>query len=109
MTTKYHPNFKRGLAGNFLALGKDLVIKIDGNPMYIIGQLFKRKLFWSNMIQIEQTGTKQNPEKDKITFEMKTRTPNGIVAMPPGKYKVVTYAYLPGIGGKHWKDDFEVE
>lgn len=110
MVSKYRPNFEREPGGNILAIGKDLVINVDGNPMYIIGQLFKRKSFFrKNLIQIEQTGSKQNPEKDKITFEMKIPTPDGIKPMPAGKYKVITYAYIPGTGGKRWTDDFEVE
>ena len=110
MVTKYNPNFIRGTSGNILEEGEDLVIKIDGNPVYIIGQLFKRKSFFrKNLIQIEQTGSRQNPQKDKITFEMKVRTPDGIKPMLPGKYKVVTYAYLPGTGGKRWADNFEIE
>ena len=109
MVSKYRPNFERGVRGNILPVGKDLIINIDGDPMYIIGQLFKRRFFWPTMIQIEQTGTKQNPMKDKITFEMKIRTPEGTRPMPPGKYKVVTFSYLRGIGGKRWKDNFEIE
>ena len=109
MVSKYKPNFERGPGGNILPIGKDLVINIDGRPMYIIGQLFRRKFFWWTLIQIEQTGTKQNPENDKITLEMKVRTPDGIMPMPRGKYRVITFAYLPGIGGKRWKDNFEIE
>jgi len=108
MVTKYRPNFRQALHGNTLSIGMDLVINVDGDPMYIIGQLFKRKLFWSSLIQIEQTGTRQNPEKDKITFEMKEREQGETTPMRPGRYKVVTYAYLPGIGGKRWKDNFEI-
>lgn len=109
MVSKYRPNFEKGLGGNILPVGKDLVINVDGNPVYIIGQLFKRRFFWNQMIQIEQTGSRQNPEKDKITFEMKLRTSDGIKPMPAGKYRVITYAYIPGLGGKRWKDNFEIE
>ena len=110
MTTRYHPSFHQGIDGNKLKVGEDLVIKINGKPMYIIGQLFKRKsLFRKNLIQIEQTGTKQNPEKNQITFEMKERVLGEIKPMPPGKYMIRVYTYLSDLGGKRWTDKFEVE
>ena len=46
MATKYKPNFVQGPGGNGLPIGRDLVIQIDGNPLYIIGQLFKKKSFF---------------------------------------------------------------
>lgn len=110
MATRYHPNFTQGPNGNVLLVGTDLIIKLDGNPLYIIGQLFKRKSFFrKNLIQIEQTGSRQNPEKNQITFEMKEFLVRGeFQSMQPGKYRVVTYSYYPGTGGKRWGDDFEV-
>ncbi len=110
MATKYHPNFVRGLSGNKLPVGQDLIIKIDGEPLYIIAQLFKRKSFFrKNLIQIEQTGSRQNPQKDQVTLEMKEYVEGQLQPMEPGKYSVKTYTYISGVGGKRWSDDFEVE
>ena len=108
MTSLYSGNYIKGDLGNSLEQGQDLVIKIDGNPNYIIGQLFQLKLGRPKMIQIEQTGTMQNPEKDRVTFEMTQRKRGKYLPMPKGKYRVFIYAYLTGIGGKRWKDDFQV-
>ncbi len=108
MTTLYSSNFSQTDKGNGIQQGQDVVIKIDGNPNYIIGQLFQYKLGRPRMIQIEQTGTMQNPEKDRVTFEMSLRKRSKTVPMPKGKYRVVIYAYLTGVGGKRWKDDFQV-
>ena len=105
MTTLYSSNFIQGDKGNSIQQGQDVVIKIDGNPNYIIGQLFQYHLGRRKLIQIEQTGTMQNPEKDRVTFEMIQRKNK---PMPTGKYRVVIYAYLTGIGGKRWTDDFQV-
>jgi hypothetical protein len=105
MASRYSTNFTQGVK-NELQVGRDLEIHVDGNPVYIIGQLFKKKSFFrKNLIQIEQTGSKQNPQKNHIVFEMKV--PGG-QPMEPGKYHVVTYAYFQGLGGKRWKDDFEI-
>ena len=101
-------NFDRGVGGNVLPHGANLTITIADNPTYIIGRLFKRTWWGKRMIQIEQTGTKQNPQNDSITFEMKERRRGETVPMPPGKYRVSTYAYFPGLGGKRWGDNFEV-
>ena len=108
MTSLYSGNYIQSDKGNSLQQGQDLVIKIDGNPNYIIGQLFQYKLGRRRMIQIEQTGTMQNPEKDRVTFEMVNRRRGKYVPMDKGKYRVVIYAYLTGIGGKRWTDDFQV-
>ena len=108
MTSLYSSNFIKTDKGNGVEQGQDVVIKIDGNPNYIIGQLFQYKLGRPRMIQIEQTGTMQNPEKDRVTFEMTQRKRGKNLPMPTGKYRVVIYAYISGVGGKRWKDDFQV-
>ena len=108
MTSLYSGNFIQSDKGNAITQGMDLIIKIDGNPNYIIGQLFQYKLGRPKMIQIEQTGTMQNPEKDRVTFEMTQRKRGKNVPMPKGKYRAVIYAYISGVGGKRWKDDFQV-
>lgn len=110
MATKYHPNFVRGIGGNKLPQNTDLVIKIDGNPLYILGRLFVRSSWFRwKLIQIEQTGSPQNPQHDQITFEMVSYSKGEFKPMPPGKYKVSTYTYLTGIGGKRWTDEFEID
>lgn len=109
MATRYHPNFVKAPTNeNGLPVGTDLVIKVDDNPRYIIGQLFKLKSFYKTLIQIEQTGSAQNPEKDQITLEMKEYSGGVAQNLPPGKYMVVTYAYIKGLGGKRWRDKFVV-
>ena len=103
----YNPNFTRGQGGNILHKGEDLTIIIEDNPLYIIGQLFERKSFGrKKLIQIEQTGSRGNPEKDRITLEMKK--PDG-TPMDAGNYSIRTYAYFTGKGGNSWSDNFEVE
>jgi hypothetical protein len=102
----YNPNFEKGTFGNSLVYGNDLVVKIEGKPVYIIGQLFERKSFGrKKLIQIEQTGSRGNPERDQITLEMKK--PDGS-PMNKGKYTVRTYCYIKGRGGNSWTDKFEV-
>lgn len=108
MTTMRSTNFHKSRKGNALHVGEDLIIKIDNDPVYIIGRLFRRGMLRSKLIQIEQTGTKQNPQNDSIIFEMKERVQGKMVPMKPGKYTVSNYAYFTGIGGKRWKDKFEV-
>ena len=108
MASRRSTNFHEDARGNALHFGEDLTIKVAGNPVYIIGRLFKRTLFGKKLIQIEQTGSKQNPEKDSITFEMKERK-NGVTQpMPRGKYTVTNYAYFTGEGGRMWSDKFEI-
>lgn len=103
--SRYKPNFTRGANGNILQKGTNLTVVIEGNPLYITGQLFRRQSFGrKKLVQIEQTGSRGNPEKDRITLEMKN--PDG--TPKTGNYTVKTYAYFDGIGGKSWKDDFEV-
>jgi len=106
MTTRI-TNFHKG-KGNSLKVGENLTIAIAEKPLYIIGRLFKRGIFRSKLIQIEQTGTRQNPNSDSITFEMKERSQGNTLPMEPGKYTVSTYAYFSGVGGKRWKDKFEI-
>lgn len=107
--SRYHPNFIKGANGNVLKSGDDLIIKIDGSPTYILGRLFVRQRFGrKKLIQIEQTGSPNNPEKDQITFEMTRFTKGNLEHMPKGKYRVSCYAYFPGIGGKRWGDNFEI-
>ena len=108
MTSRRATNFHKDLRGNALKAGENLTITIDGSPLYIIGRLFKRGILRSKLIQIEQTGTKQNPNSDSITFEMKERFQGNTLPMEPGKYTVTTYAYFSGKGGKRWKDKFEI-
>lgn len=109
MATKYHPNFTSGKYGNILEPGKKLIIKIDGNPQYILGRLFCYQRFWrKKLIQIEQTGSYNNPEKNQIKFEMFRYTKGMLEEMPKGKYRVSVYAYFSNIGGKRWGDNFEI-
>jgi len=104
----YSANYIQGSKGNSLTQGVDLVVKIGGNPNYIIGQLYHHSKGRKKLIQIEQTGTIQNPQKDQVTFEMKQRKKGSYSHMSKGKYRVVVYAYLFDLGGKRWTDDFEV-
>jgi len=108
MTSLYSSNFIQGDKGNSIQQGQDVVIKIDGNPNYIIGQLIQYHLGRRKLIQIEQTGTMQNPEKDRVTFEMVKKKGRKYSPMKTGKFRVVIYAYISGVGGKKWTDDFEV-
>ena len=109
MATKYHPNFIQGVGGNILKPGDDLIIKVDGNPLYILGRLFVRKSFGrKKLIQIEQTGSPNNPEKNQIKFEMSRFTKGNLEHMPKGHYRVSCYAYFSGTGGKRWGDNFEI-
>lgn len=106
MTSPYSTNFVKGDSGNVLLHGNDLVVKIAGDPVYITGVLSKRKSFGrKNVIQIEQTGSRGNPEKDQITMEMKQ--PNG-EPMERGNYNMKTTTYFNGQGGNGWSDDFEI-
>ena len=106
----YETNFHRGKKGNALSVGEDLNIKRGNDCVYIIGRLFKIKRFgFKKMIQIEQTGTRQNPESNSITFEMKKRKNGKTIPMPKGKYLVTSYVYRKKIGGTRYKDKFEVE
>jgi len=102
--SRYNTNFAKGKHGNELFFDK-LRIIIDDNPVYITGQLFKNGFFKKKLIQIEQTGTRNNPQKDSIVFEMlnadKTR-------MDKGTYTVKIYSYFDGLGGKSWTDKFEL-
>lgn len=109
MTSRRSTNFHRGKKGNALQVGEDLTIKIAKKPLYVIGRLFKRTIFGNKLIQIEQTGTIGNPSKDSITFELKERFKGKTLPMKIGKYRVTTYAYFTGEGGKRWKDNFEIE
>jgi len=108
MTSKYKTSFIRGRGGNVLEKGTDLTIKIAGSPVYIIGRLFRRTSRGMTMIQIEQSGSRQNPRKGQIKFEMKVRERGRIKPMPAGKYRVSTYAYFKNLGGKRWGDSFEI-
>ncbi len=108
MASRRSTNFHQGVRGNSLHAGQDLTITVKGSPVYIIGRLFKRTFYGKKLIQIEQTGSRQNPEKNSITFEMKERKGGKTVDMPPGKYTVSNYAYFSGMGGKRWVDDFEI-
>lgn len=102
--SRYNTNFSKGTNGNIL-IGSELKITIEGNPTYITGQLFKNGIFRKKLIQIEQTGTRNNPQNDSIVFEMinanKTR-------MDKGTYTVKTYSYFDGLGGKSWTDKFKL-
>lgn len=109
MVSRYNPNFIKGKGGNILKAGNDLIIKVDGNPEYILGRLFYRQRFGrKKLIQIEQTGSPNNPQKDQIQFEMGRFTKGNLEHMPKGKYRVSCYAYFRGIGGKRWADNFEI-
>lgn len=99
---KITTNFVKGRHGNTLVEDK-LTITISDNPTYITGQLFKNGIFRKKLIQIEQTGTPNNPQSNSITFEMYK---HGKVRMDSGTYTVKTYAYFSGIGGKSWTDKF---
>lgn len=111
---EYNTNFHRGLRvkGNALNWGEDLIITVPGLPIYITAELFKRKGLFGlkrNLIQIEQTGTKQNPSNETISLELKRRKAGKMVNMDRGKYAVKIIAHFNGVGEKHWYDKFEVE
>jgi len=105
MASRYSSNLHAGTKGNALNQGEDLEIAIADNPSYIIGQLFSFKNGRKKLIQLEQTGTPQNPQRDSIIFEMSQRNGSD---MEKGSYMAITYSYLPGIGGKRWRDKFEI-
>lgn len=109
MTSKYHPNFVSSKQGNILESGQNLIIKINGNPSYILGRLFYRKRFGrKKLIQIEQTGSPNNPKKNQIKFEMFRYTKGVLEEMPKGKYRISVYAYFSKTGGNRWSDNFEI-
>lgn len=107
----YQTNFHKGKTGNALRVGENLTIQRKGeNCEYIIGRLFKIDTNGKpQMIQIEQTGTKQNPQTNSITFELKQRENGKTISMPPGKYLVTSYTYLMDRGGSRFEDYFEIE
>ena len=90
----YHPNFHSSNRGNAISRGSDLVVKIDGAAwtsgiLYRSAWLGLRKKY----LQIEQTGTKNNPERNQVTFEMKAydKKTKTVTDMPPGKYGIIIY------------------
>lgn len=102
---KYSTNFVKGKHGNTL-VEDELKISLNGNPVYITGQLFKNGMFRKKLIQLEQTGTRANPDPNSITFEMYKP---GKVRMESGTYTIKTYAYFKGVGGKSWTDKFHLQ
>jgi hypothetical protein len=73
LTQSFKTNLKKGGSrGAYLERNEDLTITVEGNPYATSGMLYQRKfkIFW-RPIQAEQTGTKFNPEKNQITFEMR--------------------------------------
>ena len=107
---KYNTNFVRGTSGNILPLGENLTISISGSPVYILGRLLVRQSFGrKKLIQIEQSGSRQNPDTASIKFEMAIRSKGKIQSMPIGNYRVESYAYFTESGGRKWGDNFEIE
>jgi len=106
----YKTNFHKGKTGNVLHVGEDLTIKRGDVCEYIIGRLFRIDDNGNQiLLQIEQTGSRQNPETNSITFELKERENGKTTPMSPGSYKVSCYAYIIGAGGSRFSDDFEIE
>lgn len=71
-----------------LPFGKrELKIKIKDSE-WVAGRLAMKKHGSWNIIQIEQSGTKNNPWKDKVVFEMLKIQDGKIVSLPPGEYMV---------------------
>lgn len=107
---EYQNNFHKGKHGNTLAYGTPLVITIPGSPTYIAGILYKLGIFGrKKAIQIEQTGSRNNPSHDSITFEMKKYEDHRLVPMGKGKYMVIIRAALPGQGDGGFRDKFVIE
>jgi hypothetical protein len=98
-------NLHRELSGNSLHYGEDLTITVSDNPKYVAGRLMKLKSFGrKQVIQIEQTGHKNNPSKDSITFEMKNADGSN---MERGKYRY-QIKYDNGFSDQGIGDNFEI-
>lgn len=92
MSDWFLTNFQRGTKGNMLPFGcRELKIKIAGSK-WVAGRLDMKKNGQWKVIQIEQTGTKNNPWKDKVVFEMLKIQDGKVVPMPPGDYRVTLRA-----------------
>lgn len=105
----YLSNFHRGISGNKLAYGKDLILQVKGASI-ITGRLMKRKPDGSfKVIQIEQSGRKSNTWPDKVKFEMVEFDGAGdYMRMPRGPYAIKVWFWLDGKGGS-FSEKFEVE
>jgi len=110
----YETNFHKGTSGNVLSIGEDLTITRDEKCWYVIGRLFKiDDNGHPKLIQIEQTGSRQNPHPNSITFEMKQRENGETVPLPIGNYFVSCYvSFKPDAKkgrGSRFGDQFEIE
>lgn len=110
--TRYKPNFVRRPSGNKLPHGKDLIIKVEGATI-VTGILRKRKFLRWKVIQIEQSGHKNNPLIDQIKFEMVTydKETGELIPMPKGSFRVTTLFHDPKTPGDStsYNDKFEIE
>ena len=98
--------------GNVLPYGTDLIVQVKGAKS-VNGRLLKKKGIGWEVIQIDQSGNRANPEPDKITFEMKefNKFTKERRSMLPGKYMIQIACFgQPGSTSYHnkWRDEFEV-
>ena len=104
----YTNNFHAGDGGNKLKQGEDLTIKIenpDGTLSYVAGRLLKEsRIGQLKVVQAEQTGHRNNPSVNSITFEMKDGAGK---PYPPGNYRVET-RWHEGTGDEGIGDNFEI-
>ena len=108
---RYNVNFTKSKSGNALQKGYDLIVNVEGAKI-ITGILSKKTRFGWKRIQIEQSGHRNNPQQDCITFEMKkySKDTKQLIPMPKGTYQIQTWAYIPSTSsyGNGWKDKFEI-
>lgn len=95
----YKTNFQRGQKGNMLSFGTpELKIKIEG-ARWMAGRLSMRKGNGFKVIQIEQSGTKNNPWNDKIVFELVKKNGKSTSPLPSGEYRITVRAGKAGVQG----------
>jgi len=107
MPSWYQTNFQRGDHGNMLRYGKkNLIVRIPG-ARWVAGRLSQKRQNGSyKVIQIEQTGTRNNPWKDTIVFEMLKVDGGQIVPMSLGGYRITVRAMKRSVVGV--RDEFYV-
>jgi len=95
MTTN---RFRYNIGKNgILRHGEDLTVHVEGAKS-VQGVLFSKKLFGWKVIQVDQSGTSKNPDKDRIQFEMVRYSPEDgrLQPLPRGRYKVRVWAFGAG-------------
>lgn len=107
MPSWYQTNFQRGQQGNMLPYGKkNLIVRIPG-ARWVAGRLSQKIIDGSyKVIQIEQTGTRNNPWQDTIVFEMIKVQGGEIVSMERGEYRITIRAMKRSVVGV--RDEFYI-